>query len=165
MASDNIRAMSWDDVADSISDPIMVIDNNNNIVRANLSFAKLMNKRMEDIVGKKCYKIVHNTDEPVSSCPFEKSKNDHKTHTDEVIDPNVGIPILVTTSPIFDKKGDMIGVVHIIKNIADLKKTEAELTKKIEELSRFQKITVDRELRMKELKEKIRQLESKLGNA
>jgi len=47
----------------------------------------------------------------------------------EVNDPNVGIPMLVSTSPIFDKDGNVTGSVHISKDISLLKHSEEELEK------------------------------------
>jgi len=102
---------------------------------------------------------------PWPGCPFEKTRLDKGTHTEEVDDPEIGIPLLITTSPIFNETGEFLGSVHIAKNITVLKNTEAELQKKFYDLERFQKIAVDRELRMKELKEKIKELEERLKNS
>ena len=162
--SGGIRDITWDEVADSISDPIFIADSDNNIVKANISFARLFKKKIEDVVGKKCYEVVHKSAAPFFSCPFEKSKKDGKIHVEEVDDPNIGVPILVTTSPIFDKSGKMVGVVHVSKDISGVKNTENELKDKIVELERFQKITIDRELKMKELKAKIARLESMISD-
>ena len=81
-------------------------------------------------------------------------------HVEEVNDPAIGVPLLVTTSPILNKEGKMIGVVHVSKDITNIKKAEEELRGKITELQHFKKITVGRELKMKELKTKIARLES-----
>ncbi|MCX5782231.1 MAG: PAS domain S-box protein [Elusimicrobia bacterium] len=49
-----------------------------------------------------------------------------------------------------------------VRDITQEKKTKLELEKKIEELERFNKIAVGRDLRMVELKDKIRELEKRL---
>ncbi|MFC1624364.1 hypothetical protein ACFL28_03500, partial [Candidatus Omnitrophota bacterium] len=48
-------------------------------------------------------------------------------------------------------------------NITERKKAEEELKKKIHDLERFHKFSVDRELKMKELKKEIKVLEKRLG--
>ncbi|MBE3122451.1 MAG: PAS domain S-box protein [Thermoplasmata archaeon] len=56
------------------------------------------------------------------------------------------------------KPADMI----MVHDIAERKKAEKELKEKIDELERFKKLTVDRELKMIELKKQIKELEQKL---
>lgn len=157
--------LEWERTFNSISDLIFIQGPDNTVLRVNKAFADFMKKPEKDIVGKKCYQLLHKTDKPWPDCPMEKTKIDRKPHAEEVNDPNIGIPLFVTTSPIFDEKGNFIGSVHIAKDIAALKKTEGELRKKIEDLERFKRVTVGRELRMKELKAKIAELEAASGKA
>jgi hypothetical protein len=49
-------------------------------------------------------------------------------------------------------------------DITEQKKSEEALKQKIEELERFNDLTVDRELRMIELKKEVNQLLNRLGN-
>ncbi|MDP3791424.1 MAG: PAS domain-containing protein [Candidatus Omnitrophota bacterium] len=168
MEGNNNQYMDWDVIFNSIGDGIFIADERNTIIKANTAFAELLNMKVEDIVGKKCYELVHKTNTPWPGCPFEKSKKDKKVHVEEVNDPGIGVPLLITTSPIFSPSGEMIGVAHISKDIslvkkvqAQRKKMEEDLKKKIEDLERFQKITVGRELKMKELKARIAELEAK----
>jgi len=74
-----------------------------------------------------------------------------------------------------DEKGDFLGYFLTLFDISETKKFEEELEKKvrerteelrdrIEELEKFDRLTVNRELKMIELKEEIRRLEEKLRN-
>ena len=153
----------WDRTFNAISDPIFILDKDNYIIKANNAFLKLMNTSLEKMSGKKCYQIMHKMEKPWPECPLEKTKIDREPHTEEVNDPNIGIPLLVTTSPIFNDAGEFIGAVHIAKNISEQKKMEAELKKRITSLERFQKVMVGRELKMKELKSRIVELEKRIG--
>lgn len=58
--------------------------------------------------------------------------------------------------------GKIVGVVAIIRETTERKKTEEELKRRNEELEKFQKIVVGRELKIIELKEKVKELEEKL---
>ncbi|MFH1722444.1 MAG: PAS domain S-box protein [Candidatus Altiarchaeota archaeon] len=62
-----------------------------------------------------------------------------------------------------DEKGGIIGTIGILRDVTDRKRAEEELNKRLSELERFQKVTVDRELKMIELKKKIKELEKQLG--
>ncbi len=152
----------WKDIFDAIADLIFIMDINNVIVGANKAFLQAFNMGPEEVIGKKCFELLHKTNKPWYGCPFEETKVTKKAVSSEVIDPNIGIPLLVTSSPLIDNNGRLMGIVHVSQDISVQKKIETELRNKVEELERFQKITVDRELKMKELKERVAQLEAKL---
>ena len=119
----------WQKTFDAIADLIFIQDTDFNIIRANKAFAKALNMKPEDIIGKKCYEILHKKNEPWDTCPFEKTRKDKKPHSEQVDDPNISIPLLVTTTPIFDEKEKLVGSVHIAKDISKIKKTEKRLKK------------------------------------
>lgn len=112
----------WNITFDAIPDMVFIQDKDFIITKVNKSLCEALGKKPEEILGRKCYEILHKKDIPWQSCPFEKTRQDLKVHTDEVDDSNVGIPLLVTTSPIFDEKGEFAGSVHIARNISDIKK-------------------------------------------
>jgi PAS domain S-box-containing protein len=68
----------------------------------------------------------------------------------------------ISGSPL--RKGEkIIGVVAIIRDITERKKIEEELIKRNEELEKFQKVVIGRELKIIELKKEIKELEEKLN--
>ena len=151
----------WEAIFDSITDPIFIIDNSNIIRKANIVFVEIIGKKKEDVIGKKCHELMHKLSHPWPGCPFEDTKIDKKAHTEEVNDPNTGKPLLVTTSPLFNKAGQMVGVVHAVKDITEIKHTEDQLRKKIRDLEIFYKAAIDREMKIKELKKRVAQLEGR----
>ena len=60
------------------------------------------------------------------------------------------------------KTGEGIFFTAIIRDITERKKMEEEIKKKMDSLEKFNKFAVGRELRMKELKERIKELEARL---
>ncbi len=153
----------WEKTFDSISDLIFIQNNDHVILRVNQVFAATVKMAREDIVGKKCYELLHKTNIPWPDCPFERTKKNGNTQIQEVDDANIGIPLLVTTSPIFNDRGELIGSVHIAKDITFIKDREKELAKKMEDLERFNKVAVGRELKMIELKKEIAALKAQIG--
>jgi len=136
-------ADEWANTFDAISDFIFLQDNDFTILRVNKAFAAALKSRPEDIVGKKCYEVLYRRNEPWPNCPFAKALSDNKVHTEEVDDANIGAPLLVTTSPMFDQKGELIGSVHIAKNITDIKNAREDLERKNEELKKLNQIKSD----------------------
>lgn len=152
----------WQKTFDAISDLVFVQDKDYNIIRVNDAVLKALKKKPEEIIGKKCFEVMHSLDNPWPGCPYEYTKLDMQSHTAEVEDYNIGIPLLITISPIFNAKGEFIGAVHIAKDISERKKMENELKERINELEGFRKITVGRELKMIELKAKIAELQERI---
>ncbi|MFH1287723.1 MAG: ATP-binding protein [bacterium] len=117
----------WDRTFNAIADWIFIIDEDFTITKANKAFAEAFKLSPQEVVGKKCYELVHKSDRPWKECPVELTRKDKKINTQEINDPNLGVPLLITSAPIFNDKGEFIGVVHIAKNIAERKEMQAQL--------------------------------------
>ena len=63
-----------------------------------------------------------------------------------------------------DSKGKIIGFLMIGEDITRLKENEEKLRRQVEELERFKRATIQRELRMKELKDRLKKVESGGGS-
>jgi len=116
----------WNNIFNAISDLVLILDKDFTITKANFAFAESFNLKPEDIIGKKCYEVLHKSKKPRPNCPFKMSKKDKLPHSQEVDDPNIGIPLLVSSSPIFDEKKEVIGTVHIARDISKIKSLERE---------------------------------------
>ena len=68
-----------------------------------------------------------------------------------------------TVRPLRDRDGGIIGFVKIMRDLSDQKAFEAEMRQRNEELERFNKAAVGRELRMIELKREVNALAKKAG--
>jgi PAS domain S-box-containing protein len=113
-------------IIDGIGDLLFVIDENRVITRVNKSTCEFFKKKPEELIGNHCYEAVHGTKAPWCNCPATKTFETKQTVTEEVNDPNVGIPLLVTTSPILDEQGEVKHVIHIAKDITKIKLAEME---------------------------------------
>ncbi|MCX6357266.1 MAG: PAS domain-containing sensor histidine kinase, partial [Candidatus Aureabacteria bacterium] len=127
----------WRNTFNSISDFVFIMDQNQMIVKTNKAFADLMKMKPEEIEGRKCYELLHGTDTPWENCPFEVTAKTKKPHTEIVEDPRIGVPLLVSTSPIFNKKGEFIGSVHLAKDISVARESERQLRQALEIKSQF----------------------------
>ena len=75
------------------------------------------------------------------------------------------VPARLSSHFYFDKSGNPLGVEGLVSNITERKAAEAEIRKKAEELEKFGKLAVGRELKMIELKKEINVLLGELGKA
>ena len=122
-------------ILDGIGDLLFVMDKDRVITRVNKRTCDVFKKKPEEFIGKHCHEVVHGTNEPWPNCPAGKTFKTELTATVEINDPKIGSPLLVTTSPILNEKGELTHCVHIAKDITELKKAEEALRKSEQEYS------------------------------
>lgn len=123
----------WKYVLNSLPDLITILDMNFKVIWVNNAMAEVLNTPPESCAGLTCYEVVHGTDMPIFNCPHEKMIHDGLEHTEEVNEDNLGGYFLVTASPIKDNAGNILGSVHIARNITERKKMEDQIRKSLEE--------------------------------
>jgi PAS domain S-box-containing protein len=114
-------------IFDGITDLLFVIDKNRIITKINKATCDVFKKKPEELLGRHCYEVVHGTNCPWNDCPARKTFKTKQTVTEEINDVNLGIPLLVTTSPILDQDGEVTQIIHIAKDISKMKLAEMEL--------------------------------------
>lgn len=132
--------MEWSKTFNSISDFVSVHDKDFKFVKVNKALADFLGMKPEELIGKYCYKVMHNRTDPWPDCPHAKTLKLKIAVTENVNDPNIGCPLLVSTSPVLDENGELVETVHIAKNITELKLVEEKLRKTQESLARAQQI-------------------------
>ncbi|MFC2059940.1 ATP-binding protein, partial [Chloroflexota bacterium] len=128
-AEEGIRraADEWSTTFNSITDSVSIHDRDFKLVRVNKTFADTMGMKPEELIGKKCYKVLHDRNEPWPNCPHQQTLETKKPRRVEYFEPLLGIDLEVSTSPIFGGKGEVVGSVHISKDITERKKMEGRL--------------------------------------
>ena len=72
------------------------------------------------------------------------------------------IDVEILDAPLY-RGGKIVGSTAVLRDITDKRKTEDELKRRNEELERLNKIMTGRELKMIELKNRVKELEKKLS--
>ncbi len=126
-------AEEWTTTFNSITDWISIHNKDFKIIKANKSFTDSFNMTPKEIIGRHCYELVHGTKEPPPFCPHRQTLKTGKSSCVEFFEPNLGIHIEASTSPIFDEKGQVMASVHIAKDITKRKQAE----EKVQSLARF----------------------------
>jgi len=121
------RSEQWQTTFDAISDLISIQDKDFKLIRVNKAYADAFQVRPEELIGKHCYEIVHNSSGPILNCPHEQVIACKSGVTQEVFEPLLGIYMEVSCSPIFSEKGELEGTVHIVKDITERKQAEEKL--------------------------------------
>ncbi len=126
---ENLRraAQEWRTTFDAITDFVSIHDRDFRVVRVNKAFADLVGMKPQEIIGKHCYEIVHRAKQPVANCPHKLTIETGRSATAEIYEPSLGKYLEVTTSPIFNGKGELVATVHIARDITEHKKMDEQL--------------------------------------
>ncbi len=129
-----LSSEEWETTFDAITDLVSIQDRDFKIVRVNKAYADTLGMKAEKLIGKPCYEVIHGTKGPWLHCPHKKTLKDKRSVTEEFFESRLGIYLEVSTSPILNKKGEVIGSIHIAKDITRRKRTEKELQKQAYDL-------------------------------
>jgi len=116
----------WERTFDSVPDLILILDNEQRILRANRPLAEKLGLNVQDLEGKPCFQFLHRSEAPPDTCPLHEVKESGKSYTREVQYEGLNGDYEVTVSPIFDKRGNLDGIVHVCRDITARKRAERE---------------------------------------
>lgn len=117
----------WESTFNAVPDLIAIIDTDFHILRVNKAMADRLGVDPDEAVGTPCYVAVHGLDHPPDFCPMSKLLDDGNEHTSEVHENRIGGDFIVSVSPLYDKSGNLIGSVHVARDINERKKIEEAL--------------------------------------
>ncbi|MDA8215438.1 MAG: PAS domain S-box protein [Nitrospiraceae bacterium] len=111
-----------ENIFESISDLLFFNNKDYTIKRINRAVIEKTGRPADEIIGKKCYEVFHGMKRPWERCPHHIAVTTRKAAIGEVEDHYLGGTFLISASPIFDKSGELLGTVHIVRDITELKK-------------------------------------------
>jgi PAS domain S-box-containing protein len=154
-------------IYDSIPDAIIVGDTDLNLTSCNESVLKIFGYPPEELTGKN-YSILipeKRLNDPIHKKRLEQLLREGRLDGEEFIFKRKNgeeFPADFSAVVIKDGEGNATSIIGTIKDITNRKKGEKKLHQKIEELEKWQRLTVGREVRMAELKKEIKELKEKL---
>ncbi|MFH1664761.1 MAG: PAS domain-containing protein, partial [Candidatus Omnitrophota bacterium] len=149
-------------ITDNISEGLMLLTVDFKIIWVNRAAKTMSGLEDSDMIGKECYKVTHKLDVPCHPpddvCPFEETvrtgepamavhthygKNGEKTFVE------------VTIYPLKNSAGEIDRLIHVTRDITERVKIEETLKRQINNLEKFNKLAIDREMKMADLKKKL----------
>ena len=147
--------------------PAMIFykDKENRFIQVNKTFAEVMELPKEYLEGKSCFDIFT----PSQAEKFWKDDKEvlasghSKVNIIEPFETKKGMRWALTDKiPYLDERGNIIGVIGFAQDITERKQAEDMLKKRLDELEQFRKVTIQREIRMRELKDRVEELEREI---
>lgn len=132
-------AEEWRTTFNSTTDLFLLIDKDYRITKANKAAATFLQLPLNEIIGHFCYELMHATTYPLPECPLSKLQGSMKHEDAELYLNEKNIWVQVTVDPVLDEKGELLEVVHVVRDITERKKLEAQLhqAQKMESMGRL----------------------------
>jgi diguanylate cyclase (GGDEF)-like protein/PAS domain S-box-containing protein len=125
-----IRAKKdWEQTFDTVPDMIAILDRDRRTTRVNKALADRLGIHPREAVGMHCWDWCFESGNPPENCPFDKMMADGKEHSVEMVESENGGHFLVTMTPLQDVHGEVIGCVHVAREITEQKRLEQWLRK------------------------------------
>ncbi|RKY79167.1 hypothetical protein DRQ00_04045 [candidate division KSB1 bacterium] len=110
---------------DSITDSIVVVDHDFNIVMANRKIADLHGITPNKLIGRKCYEVYFNSNKPCENCVVQRTWNSKSSEFFEIArGENV---YQYWSYPMYNLKGEMEYVIEYCRDVTEQKKLERHL--------------------------------------
>ncbi|MDF1540872.1 MAG: PAS domain-containing protein [Candidatus Thorarchaeota archaeon] len=108
----------WESIFQAIGHPTIILDKNHRILMVNTATVQMLRKSNEELVGKLCHEVFHDTDEPACGCPLEAMLSSGTLETNEMVIEALGGTYLVSCTPVMDKDGNLERIIHIATDIS-----------------------------------------------
>ncbi len=115
----------WETTFDGLADAVIIYDDERNVRRTNLATSSLLNRTLGDLVGRPCCSLGLCTDK--DGCAVERAMGVRERVVLEILSQRTYHVLHVTVDPIVNEHGDIIGAVQLVRDLDDLRRTEAEL--------------------------------------
>ena len=120
-----VTALFWQSTLDAVTEAVCLLDVDQRILQCNRAMTEMFGLTKKEFIGKHCWEIVHGTTKPIPECPVTRTKISLVREEMELQRKDRWLN--VTTDPILDKKGNLKGVVHTLRDITEHKRAEMSL--------------------------------------
>ncbi len=120
----------WEDTFNTIPDMITIHDRDYNIVHANRAARETLGLPIHPGGGMtKCYRYYHGADAAPDNCPCSSCYKTGQPATVEFFEPHLNRYIEIRSIPRINSSNEMIGLIHITRDISLRKEIEEEHTR------------------------------------
>ena len=127
----------WELTFDSVPDPVMLVNEECSIQRANRALVELVGLELSQIIGKHCYEVLHRLDKPREDCPALRFLKTGTEARGDLEEPWLGKIFDLTTSPLRDSSGALKGSVNVLRDITARQRAEEALRASEAQFRRF----------------------------
>lgn len=127
----------WEQTFDAVTDMVFIVDPDCNIVRANRATAERCGLTPKELVGRKCFEVLHDVTSIPEYCPRAGLLDLGESRTMEFKSEQLHGIFEVSMSPLLNEEGQVMSIVHVARDISEKKQKEELLAAQQEQLASF----------------------------
>ncbi|MGD0843759.1 MAG: ATP-binding protein [Geobacteraceae bacterium] len=116
----------WERTFDTVTDLIAIIDREQRIVQVNEAMAQRFRITKEEAAGKRCFELFHDKISADAGCPCLRLLKDGREHETGIYETRLDSHFWITVTPLRKSSGELIGCVHVARDISEWKRAEEE---------------------------------------
>jgi PAS domain S-box-containing protein len=116
----------WKRIADDMLHLIFAVDLKFKIIHINKAMLDRFNMTYQEALGHSCFFCVHDREEPLENCLHKQMLLDGKPHVLALYEKRLGGHFEITVVPYYGANGEIVGSVHIARDINDLIQAQQE---------------------------------------
>ncbi|MDX9835061.1 MAG: ATP-binding protein [Desulfobulbus sp.] len=124
--SEQLSQEEWRSTFDAISDPVLILDTNLVVVRANRAAVRLLAAGDDTVEGRTCHQLFAADEMQCKACPLQTARREGEPHTQEMTHRYLGRIFSVVCSPIIGN-GTILGYILSAKDISLQRNLERRL--------------------------------------
>lgn len=115
----------WQQIFDIVPHFVALLSPDLKVIRLNRAACEKLGKKSQDVAGERCCEIVHGSHDPVDDCPCVECMRTGKPAFRELTIEESHY--IATASPVLGENGELIGLVHTMRDITERKRQDREL--------------------------------------
>lgn len=132
---------AWSATFDAMTDAVGLLDLEGTVVRCNSAMAALVGRDLDEVVGATCHDLVHGSDSFLEGCPYQKMLRTGKPESLEMSLADRWFQ--VTADPLVGRAGELVGAVHVVRDITERRRVDEALARKTESPARMNEFALE----------------------
>lgn len=115
----------WSATFDAMNDMVCLLARDGTVLRCNGTMARLLGLGTDEVIGKKCHELMHGPSTFFEKSPYQEMLRTGKRESFEL--PLGEHWYQVTADPLFGEAEEIVGAVHVVRDITARRRAEAEI--------------------------------------
>ncbi|MHB8056966.1 MAG: PAS domain-containing protein [Desulfuromonadaceae bacterium] len=127
----------WEYTFDAVTDLIFIVDRDQTIIRANRATSERCGMTAQELVGRKCFELIHGTPCSPLCCTHDKILASGEPQATEFESEQLRGIFEAFVSPLLNAEGQVTGSIHVARDVTEKRRSEKLLAAQQQQLESF----------------------------